>query len=110
VEDSSLPGAVAVLGHGVARQTLDPAPQRVDRRLLPQERAGRVDEPLNLVLVDGEHQLFPGGEVPVQGRVGHPCSLRDRVQGGVGRLGQRLERGREDRVAVATSIASLELR
>ena len=69
-----------------------------------------MDELLDLVLVGGEHEFFPGGEVPVQGRVGDTRSLGDRVQGGVGRLCKRLERGREDRVAVATGIASLELR
>jgi hypothetical protein len=84
--------------------------QRVDRRLLLQELAGGVDQFLDLVLVGGEHEFLAGGEVAVQGRVGDTRSLGDRVQGGVGRLRERLERGRENRVAVATGIASLELR
>ena len=81
-----------MLGDRVLREPVDPDAERVDRGLLAQERVGRVDELLYLVLVGGEYELFPGGEVPVQGCVGDARPSGDRVQGGVGRRGQRLER------------------
>jgi 3-hydroxyisobutyrate dehydrogenase-like beta-hydroxyacid dehydrogenase len=42
------------------------------------------------VLVGREDEVFAGGEVPVERRVGDTRSLGDRVQGGVRRLGECL--------------------
>ena len=58
-----------------------------------QELIGALNEPVDLVLVHGEHEIFPGLEMPVQGRVPGAGAFGDRVQGRISRLGERLQRG-----------------
>ena len=83
-----------------------PAPERLQRRQRGQQARHRVDELVDLELVDGQHERLAGRVVAVQGAGPDAGPLGDLVHRGAAVLGQGLASGCQDAGPVLASVCA----
>ncbi len=90
----------AVLDPAVVGEAVEPQPQRLQWGVLREQDRCGVHQLLDVEAVDGQHQRFAIGEVPVQGAGADARRLRDRVQRGVAGDGEGIARDLDDALAI----------
>src|ERR1700759_4751416 len=94
-----------LLPHGTD-QVGGPAPERLQRRQRGQQSRHRVDELIDVELVDGQDERLTGRVVAVQGAGPDAGPLGDLVLRGAAVFGEGLPRGGQDTGPVLASVGT----